>query len=93
MCFNGYPINRTEVQKAISQLNTKKPPDELGLTAEHLKYAGNLLIDDITDIFNQIICEKEVPELFKSGILTPVLKSLKIQQTWTIIVELRPRRS
>ena len=71
------PITNSEVKQAISQLNTKKAPDEFGLTAEHLKYAGNSLIKDITDTFNQIICDKRVPEAFKTGIVTPVLKKSK----------------
>ena len=71
------PITKSEVKEAISRLNTKKAPDEFGLTAEHLKHAGNSLIEDITDTFNQIICEKQIPEAFKTGILTPVLKKSK----------------
>ncbi|MEW8090529.1 MAG: reverse transcriptase domain-containing protein [Candidatus Thiodiazotropha endolucinida] len=70
-------VTTSEVKKAISQLNSKKAPDEFGLTAEHLKFAGKAVIEDITDIFNQIIFEKQVPSAFKSGILTPVLKKSK----------------
>ena len=71
------PITKSEVKEAISRLNTKKAPDELGLTAEHLKHAGNSLIEDITDAFNRIICDKQIPEAFKTGILNPVLKKSK----------------
>ena len=64
----------------MSQLNNnnnkKKKTDEYGLSTEHLKYAGKAIIEDITDIFNQIILEKQVPRFFKSGILAPVLKKL-----------------
>ena len=42
-----------------------------------MKYAGNSLIKDITDTFNQIICDKRVPEAFKTGIVTLVLKKSK----------------
>ena len=51
------PITKSEVKEAISRLYTKKAPGEFGLTAEHLQHAGNSLIEDITDTFNQIICE------------------------------------
>ena len=71
------PITKSEVKEAISRLNTKKAPDEFALTAEHLKQAGNSLIEDITDTFNHKICENQIPEAFKSGILTPVLKESK----------------
>ncbi|MCG7878106.1 MAG: reverse transcriptase family protein, partial [Candidatus Thiodiazotropha endolucinida] len=71
------PITEEEVHKAISQLNSKKAADELGLVAEHLKYSGASAISEITDIFNTILAEKNVPQLFKTGILTPVLKKSK----------------
>ena len=71
------PITPDEVYKAMSQLNSKKAADEQGLTAEHLKYSGKVLIEEITDIFNSIIAEGKVPQMFKSGILTPVLKKSK----------------
>ena len=72
------PITKSEVKEAISRLNrTKKATDEFGLTAEHLKHAGNSVIDDITDTFDRMICEKQIPEAFKIGILTPVLKKSK----------------
>ena len=61
----------------MSQLNSKKSADEQGLTAQHLKYSGKVLIEEITDIFNSIIAEGKVPQMIKSGILTPVLKKSK----------------
>ena len=42
-----------------------------------MKLSNNALIHYITDIFNQIIQTKSVPEAFKSGVLNPVLKKLK----------------
>ncbi|MEW8544540.1 MAG: hypothetical protein AB2693_13510, partial [Candidatus Thiodiazotropha sp.] len=71
------PFTLKEVRDAVQKLNTKKAPDEFGLTAEHLKLSNCVLIDDITDIFNQILHTKIVPEAFKSGVLTPVLKKSK----------------
>ena len=71
------PITESEVLKAISQLNSNKAADESGLTAEHLKNSGDTLTNEITDIFNTILKEKCVPQQFKSGILTPVLKKSK----------------
>lgn len=61
----------------MSHLNSKKAADEQGLTAEHVKYSGRALIHEITDIFNNIVSEGKVPQLFKTGILTPVLKKSK----------------
>ena len=76
----------TEVRNAIRSLNNKKASDEFGLTAEHLKFSENILVEEITGIFNQILQTKTVPDAFKSGILTPVLKKSKTQQCWTTTV-------
>ena len=71
------PISTKEVQDAIRSLNNKKAADEFGLSAEYLKHSGKVLVDEITAIFNQILQSKTVPDAFKSGILTPVLKKSK----------------
>ena len=70
-------ISTKEVRKAINSLNNKKAADEFGLSAEHLKYSGPVLVEEITNIFNQILKSKTVPDAFKCGILTPVLKKSK----------------
>ena len=49
------PISTKEVQDAISSINNKKAADEFGLSAEHLKHSGKVLIVGITAIFNQIL--------------------------------------
>ena len=74
---NPEPISTKEVRNAIGSLNSKKSADEFGLAAEHLKHSGNVLVEEITDIFNQILQSKTVSDAFKSGILTPVLKKSK----------------
>ena len=61
------PITSEEVRQALAQLNTKKSPDEAGLTAEHWKYAGEAAADFISSPFKQITTEKKVPEMFKTG--------------------------
>ena len=58
-------------------MNSGKSADEYGLTAEHLKSAKQLIAPVITDTFNQILKNKEVPSSFKTGIITPVLKKGK----------------
>lgn len=60
--------------------------DEFYLAVEHLKHSGTGLIEEITDIFNQILESKTVPDAFKSGILTPVLKKSKDQLYWITTV-------
>ena len=46
-------------------------------TKLHLKMAGGVIIPYATKIFNQILKNKTIPDIFKTGILTPVLKKLK----------------
>ncbi|MES9879579.1 MAG: reverse transcriptase family protein [Sedimenticola sp.] len=62
---------------AIDCLNTGKSPDEYGLSAEHLKSAKDTISPYLTQVFNTIITEETVPEIFKTGILTPVPKKGK----------------
>ncbi|MEW8545343.1 MAG: reverse transcriptase family protein, partial [Candidatus Thiodiazotropha sp.] len=70
-------IDEADIQQAIKSLNNGKAPDEMGLSAEHLKYSGSVLLPVIADIFNGILRTKSIPEAFKSGIITPVHKKGK----------------
>ena len=71
------PFTVKDITDAISKLNNKKAPDEFGLAAEHLKYSSVTFFEEITDIFNQILNTRTVPQSFKTGILTSVLKKSK----------------
>ena len=70
-------FNETDIQKAISKLNSGKSADEFGIQAEHLKSAGCHVLPWLVILFNDIVSNGEVPESFKSGILTPVHKKDK----------------
>lgn len=71
------PIQEQEVQTALKKLNTGKSADEFGLVAEQLKASKDILTPIITATFNQFITNKSVPNSFKGGIVTPVLKKGK----------------
>ena len=71
------PYTETEIQKSIETLNVGKSPDEYGLTAEHLKNAKSVLTPVLTTLFNKIKETIFIPRAFKTGILTPVMKSGK----------------
>ncbi|VDI26283.1 Hypothetical predicted protein [Mytilus galloprovincialis] len=71
------PYTETEIQKSIETLNVGKSPDEYGLTAEHLKNAKSILTPVLTTLFNKIKETISIPRAFKTGILTPVIKSGK----------------
>jgi hypothetical protein len=75
LCPNSSLQN--DVVKAIKKLNLKKSADEFGITAEHLKHSSEVTAPILSSIFNQILAEGKIPDSFKSGIVTPVLKKHK----------------
>ena len=68
-----------EVRKIILSLKNNKAADMHGLTAEHLKVAISEVTGTITNIINAILEKEEVPNILKTGVLTPVLKKRKRQ--------------
>ena len=73
----GVRISEAEVGTAIDELNSGKSLDEYGLASEHFKAAKPAIVPIVTRLFNSIISERKVPESFKTGIITPVLKKGK----------------
>ena len=63
-----------DVENAINQLSNGKAADKYGLSSEHLKAGKADLTPTITNIFNQILKDKKIPAVFKTGYITPVLK-------------------
>ncbi len=58
-------------------MNSGKSADEYQIAAEHLKTSKPVIVPFIVETFNTILQERQVPESFKTGILTPVLKKGK----------------
>lgn len=48
-----------------------------GLSSEHLKTAKDIIVPYATTIFHEIASTRNVPESFKSGVITPVHKKGK----------------
>jgi hypothetical protein len=71
------PVKYAEVVKAIKNLKIGKSPATDGITAEHYKNAPTELLPIIVHILNTIVEQLDIPQLLKSGILTPVLKKNK----------------
>ena len=71
------PFTPDEIREAISGLNTNKAADEYGISAEHIKFAQEALAIPLTCLFNQILEDGEIPEIFKTGYITPVHKKGK----------------
>ena len=70
-------ISEADVGPAIDKLNNGKSADEYGLSSEHFKAAKPIIVPILTRLFNQILLEKDIPNSFKTGIITPVLKKGK----------------
>ena len=70
-------FSESEIESCIKQLNTGKSADEFGLSAEHLKAAGKVIIPRLKDIFDDVMHTGIVPDYFSGGVLTPVPKSSK----------------
>jgi LysM repeat protein len=66
-----------DVVKVIKKLNLKKSADEFGITSEHLKHSSEVIAPILSSIFYHILAEVNIPDSFKSGIVTPVLKKHK----------------
>ena len=51
--FDSLPvISEKDLHQAIKSLNNRKSPDEMGLSADHLKYSGAVLLPIIAEIVN-----------------------------------------
>jgi hypothetical protein len=68
------PFEEVDVQKAVKHLKAGKAMDELGLAAEHIRYGELQILPVLTRLLNRIVKGRKVPELFKSGLITPVYK-------------------
>ena len=71
------PFTEREIESSIKQLKTGKSADEYGLSAEHLKTSGEVIIPILKDIFNEVMHTGIVPDYLSGGVLTPVPKSGK----------------
>ncbi|KAK3106657.1 hypothetical protein FSP39_024644 [Pinctada imbricata] len=67
-------VSFTEVQTAVSKLHNKKASDEFGLSAEHLKNAGDTLLHSLSQLFTMILDSKEIPQQFQCGVIHPIHK-------------------
>jgi hypothetical protein len=70
-------ITSEMIQKAVESLNTGKAADEHGLKAEHLQNSPYSVHIFLEMCFKRILNDKITPDIFKIGILTPVLKKAK----------------
>lgn len=68
-------FTRANVRTAIKKLNTEKSPDMCGLTTEHVQYASESVVPQLTELFNSFVEHRYIPDFLKVELLTPVFKN------------------
>lgn len=58
----------------MMKIKNGKAADELNLMSEHLKLGGQIICNVLKVLFDRIVKQKKIPDIFKSGIITPVYK-------------------
>ena len=72
--FLENPVCELEVSDAIRKLNSGKAPGHDGITSEHLKMAGDMLVKVLCGLFNMCISKEYIPINFRKGIQVPLYK-------------------
>ncbi|KAK3102589.1 hypothetical protein FSP39_012434 [Pinctada imbricata] len=67
-------LTHEHILEVVTKLKNGKSADENNITAESIKFGGSVLIDYLQILFGKIVSEKEIPEPFKCGIITPIYK-------------------
>ena len=69
------PVTTKEITDAVKSLNRGKAPDVYGVSAEHICYGGQQILDIIKTLMNDILFCKEIPVNLKMGVLNPIFKN------------------
>ena len=72
---NIEPVTEQVVEEIILSFKNGESPDEMHMTAEHLKYGGSQLFYILTFIINFLFKNIHIPSMLKSGIVCPVFKN------------------
>ena len=67
--------NTTIVTRPIYKINKGEAPDIFGITIEHIIHADKTITEYLIYIYNSIFQMGVVPDLIKTGLLTPVYKN------------------
>ena len=72
--FLDEPFTLKEIEEAISKLNTGKTPGHDGVTTEHVRHSGPLMVRVLVLLFNMIVDSEYIPCNFRKGIQVPLYK-------------------
>lgn len=70
-------VTEKQVEAYVRDLGNGKAPDLYGISSEHIKMAGPIIIKLICHLCNEAMDKGKLPLAAKVGLLTPVLKKGK----------------
>ena len=71
------PVTVEDIAKELNQLKNKKAADNFGIAGEHVKMASPIIVEVLCFMTNQALFTGKLPEAFKLGSITPVIKKNK----------------
>ena len=71
------PAKREDIEKHVSSLKNQKAADIHGVAAEHIKLSSPTIIDILLHLTNSILRSGKLPDSFKIGSVSPMLKKSK----------------
>ena len=72
-------VSLDTVKETVRSLKNGKAPDEFSITAEHLKYGSNKLLNLLVKIVNFSFENLSITPCLKSGVACPILKKREAQ--------------
>ena len=81
-CVLNVPLAIEDIDEVIRSLPNGKAPGYDGITYEHLKYGGEIIVQALLKLYTCIIDKEEIPNLFKLALKIPILKSNKKTYTF-----------
>ena len=67
-------FTESEVKEMLLTLKNGKAADSTGITSEHLKNGGDVIVTVLTKLINNLCKNTSIPDMFKLGLVTPVHK-------------------
>ena len=68
-------LSEDEVYKAIQSLKLGTAPGPDQIQPEHIFYGGATLVTHMTALFNQMVEQEHIPQIFQHGLIIPIPKS------------------
>ena len=72
--FSAAPFSEKELHEALKKLNSGKAPGLDGITIEHVRNAGAVMVRVLTLLYNHILKTEFIPTNFRRGVQVPLYK-------------------